>query len=506
MKNMLIALLCVVLSLTVFTACNRSADGSVTVTVYFLGAAVSQDADVVEAANARLRELGLNITFNPIWGDWGASEKIQNVLDTGDTSIDIVFTCSWAVNYVPNALRGNFLRLDDPHYNLLGRYGQDIKAAIPKFLWDGFKVNTIDGLGIYAVPGYKDYAQMHTWDINNTRLAELGYDINSFNWDGSVIFDPRFEEAMAAAKRRYGANFYPLLPEPDNFLRALTYNDIDITGLGVIGFPFDPTNPAMPRNINVGLIYEDENVMAVLQKLHEFYQKGYIDPRVAIREEANAAISGSLESANYLFSQRTYAYGFSSVASNERGIDAKFMPISKPIISTVPVQGSGYGISVYSRNRKAAMQFLNVWYTDRQLAAILAYGVEGDHFTTNNDGTITLNVERRAVFSPWRNGMGNIFILPPQDVEGVNYYEEFKAYNNAGIGTTFLGFTFDPTRVINELAAIRNVRDEFQASVSTGVANPNVRVPEFIAKLNANGMQKVLTEVNSQLQMFYASR
>jgi len=503
-KSIIAVMLCAVLSLAVFSACTKTAEGPTRVSIYFLGASVSQDADVIAAANARLDQLGLNITINPVWGDWGAGERMQNVLDTADTSVDIVFTCSWANNYVPNALRGNLARLDDPSNNLLEKYGKDVKAAVPQFLWDGFKVNAGNGPGIYAVPGYKDYAQLYTWDINNTRLAELGFDINSFKWDGSVIFDPRFEEALAAAKQKYGTSFYPLMPEKDNFIRMMTNNDGDMTGLTLIGFPFNPQNPALPRDISVGLIYEDSEIMRVLDKLHEFFQKGYIDPRVALRDDAGPG--GAIEAGFYLFNVRVYAHGFEAVASNERGIDARFIPISKPIVSTMPVQGSGFGISVYSKNQAAAMQFINAWYTDRELATIMCYGVEGTHYKKNYNGTITINTDTRAFFQTWRNGMGNIFILPPQDVEGPAYFDEFRAYNDAGIGTNFLGFTFDPANVQNEMAALRNVRDEYISSISTGNVNPRTAVPVFIDRLNANGMKRVLDEINSQLRVFYAGR
>ncbi|MDR1705656.1 MAG: ABC transporter substrate-binding protein [Clostridiales bacterium] len=507
MKKVLAAALCVILMFTALAGCGSGEGGGGTrLTVYFFGANVPEDAGVVAAANARLAELGLDITLNPIWGDWDAGPRIQTILDTGDSSIDVVFTCSWAVNYTPNALRGNLARLDDPANNLLEQYGQDMVAAVPEFLWNSFKLLKDGEQGIYAVPGYKDFAQMYTWDVNNTRLNELGYDVSDFEWNSETLFDPKLEEAMAAAKELYGDAFFPMLPESTAFARAMANFDADVTGLGVIAFPFDPVDPTQPENIEVGLTIENPDYVRVLEKLHEFYLKGFIDPRVGITAESNATVTGNWNSGNYLFSERTYAYGYDVTASNERGIDAKFMPISSPIVSTIPAQGSGFGISAYSKNKEAAMQFLNAWYTDKELATILAYGVEGDHFVTNEDGTITLDTDRRALFSPWRNGMGNIFILPPQDIEGVNYYEEFKGYNDAGIGTTFLGFYFDTTPVENEAAAIRNVVDEYQTAVSTGVADPATEVPAYIEKLYAAGMQKVLDEVNAQLQAFYATK
>jgi putative aldouronate transport system substrate-binding protein len=102
--------------------------------------------------------------------------------------------------------------------------------------------------------------------------------------------------------------------------------------------------------------------------------------------------------------------------------------------------------------------------------------------------------------------MGNIFILTPQDVEGPDYYSEFKAYNDAGVGTTFLGFLFDETPVRNEIAALKNVTAEYNASLLTGATDPAVRVQEYRDKLYANGLQKVIDEMNAQLRVFYENK
>jgi len=506
MKRILAIVLCAALSLTALAGCAGDA-ATTEVTVWFLGASVTDDTDVVEAANARLKELGLNVTINPIWGDWGAGEPIQLALDTGDTNIDVVFTCSWAVNYSVNAETGNFVRLDDPENNLLEKYGQELKAAVPDMLWDAFTVQGPLGRGIYGIPGVKDYAQQYSWDVNNTRLAELGFDFNDFEWSSDTIFDPKFEAAMAAAKEKYGDNFFPFAIEGDASARRFSNADGIPGAFGSFFGFFDPKNPAMPQNPVVGLGLENEYYLRVLEYFHKFYEAGYIDPRIAITAEAGNVRNEQINSGNYLFADMTYAYGYTAQAQAQRGLDVRFPPLGKAIVSTGSAQGSGFAIPVFSQKQEAAMKFVNAWYTDTELATILCYGVEGTHFARNVDGTITLDHEvRGAKFQPWRNGQGNIFILPAQDVEGVGYYDRYAAYNAAGVPTTFMGFVFDASSVATETAALANVHAELNHVLTVGAVDPAVAVPEFLSRLTENGIEVLRAELNKQLQEFYASR
>ncbi|MCL2400100.1 MAG: ABC transporter substrate-binding protein [Defluviitaleaceae bacterium] len=478
-----------------------------TVNIWFMGGSVLDDSAVVEAANARLRELGLNIEVNLIWsGGWGMGDPAQMALDTGDTSVDIFWTGSWGLNFWNNARLGNFIRLDD----LLARYGQDIYAAVPNVLWDAFTTDGPSGFGIYGIPGYKDYAQMYAWDVNNTRLAELGidfddlFDMNGVNYD--VFFDPLFEEALAAAKDMWGPTFFPLYIEPELFMRAISNADLDLTGANVFHFGFDPQNPALPANPVVGLNLENDLYLQALDRLHHFWNQGFIDPRLAIPGESSTALVEARNAGEYLFSQIVYAYGHTVTASAQRDLDVRFPPLSRAIVSSVSAAGSGFGISVYSRNQAEAMQFMNAWYTDTELATILVYGVEGIHFQRNADGTVALDHDARASFSPWRFGQGNIFILPPQDVEGPDFFDRFRAYNQAGIGTSMLGFSFNNEPVSTELAALMSVVAEFNTTLTVGAVDPATTVPTYLSALRANGLDRVLDELNSQLQTFYAAR
>jgi len=481
------------------------------VTIWFMGGSVVEDSDVIAAANARLQELGLNITVNPVWtGGWDMGAPGQIALDTGDTSVDIYWAGSWGLIYPFNARVGNFVRLDDPNNNLLATYGQGMIDAIPDFLWDAFTVDGPQGFGIYGFPGYKDFASTSTLDVNNTRLAELGIDFyDLFDMDGvnyEVIFDPLFEEAMHAAKEMWGPSFFPIAHDGGTWARMFSATDHDLTDTGLFHFTFDPRNPSQPADLLPGFSYQNERYMRVQERMHHFWEQGFIDPRAAIPGEATAAFLDQRNAGEYLFSNVVYAYGHTAQASSSRGIDARFPRVSDPLISTITATGSGFALSIYSRNQAAAVQFMNAWYTDRILADILAEGVEDTHFSRNADGTITRLEGGRDRYSPWRFGMGNIFVLSPLDIDGPDYFDRFYQYNAAGTPTTFIGFTFDNSEVLTELAALAAVRAEFIQVLNTGAVDPNVAYPQLIEASMANGLGRVQEELHRQLEEFFAQR
>ena len=488
-----------------------------TISIWFMGGgADNDDAAVVAAANARLAELGLNINIRPVWtGGWSMGEPAQIALDTMDTSVDIYWTGSWGLNYFNNARIGNFIRLDDPNNNLLERYGQGMRTAVPDSLWDAFFTDGPLGFGIYGVPGYKDYAAWFKMDVNNTRLAELGFEFDDiFDMNGSnheIIFEDVFVDILQASKDMWGDNFFPLNIESGNWVQHFANTDGDLTGVHAFMFSFDPLNPANPVYPLVELQVENERFLRVLDRVHYFWERGFIDPRLAIPGEAGDVISQMHRVGEYLFSSGQYAYGHTAAMRAEREIDVRYVPLSaRPIISTMSAAGSGFAVSVYSQNQAAAVQFLNAWYTDNELAVILTEGVEGIHWQwyTDDDGNQLIEhiPEGRETYGTWRFGMGNIFALTARNLDGYGFFERFNAYNALGVGTPILGFNFDNSAVAMEHAALIAVVDEWRHALTVGAVDPAVAVPAYLAALRANGADRVLEEINAQLQAFLDAR
>ena len=137
---------------------------------------------------------------------------------------------------------------------------------------------------------------------------------------------------------------------------------------------------------------------------------------------------------------------------------------------------------------------------------LLEYGIEGTHYNKNADGTITFIKEKRDTYQPWRNGMGNITQLPPLDGEGAGFWDTFKAYYSAAKEIPILGFAFNASDVETELGALTNVGTEYALALNTGTIDPAAKLPEFLKKLDDNGMQKVVDAANAQLDAFLAAK
>lgn len=79
------------------------------------------------------------------------------------------------------------------------------------------------------------------------------------------------------------------------------------------------------------------------------------------------------------------------------------------------------------------MMFLNLLNTDPELMTMLNYGIEGIHYDVVNGGEVKFT-DKRKDYSPWTNGMGNVTILPPQEGQGADFWDNFKAYYGAAKG------------------------------------------------------------------------
>ena len=80
----------------------------------------------------------------------------------------------------------------------------------------------------------------------------------------------------------------------------------------------------------------------------------------------------------------------------------------------------------------------------------------------------------------------------PVDVDA-----EIEKNRNAVISPA-LGFTYDSTVVSTELAAIGNVTSQYLPGILCGFLKPEETIPEFLDALESAGIDKVITEKQTQ--------
>ncbi len=478
----------------------------VTLKMYLCGNDVKDDSKVMEELNRLLQEK-INVTLEPIWETWGYGEEVVLSLQGGE-DIDIYFTCSWTENeYNKFARDGYYVRLDDPNNNLIEKYASELWSTLPEVLTHtGASVNGADGYGVYAVPGYKDIATQNCWDINVPLLEKYGYtldDIRNTDYYG-------FGEILQTVKDGEGSDFYPLLVEGAVLERMVT-NSIIVTGDSGTGnfmsYYLDPTDVSKESSYGIKLLnkYATDEFAKFAEKTREYFQNGFIDPACSNKNQANEIRTAKQNAGEYLIGTQSYALGYELQATQERGFEVAMIPCTDPYVDTTSAQGAMMAISTASKNPERAMMFLNLLNTDPEVMTLMNYGVEGVHYTLTDDGCVEFTAERDN-FRPWTNGVGNVTILPPTVEQGVGFWDTFTNYYGNAKEIPILGFAYDGSGVETEMSAVANVVEEYLLPLCTGAVDPATKLPEFLEKLEQNGVNTVLDDANAQLASFMESK
>jgi len=492
----LILTLALVLSVCSFAA----ADDLPTITIMFHGSNVSDDTAVLEKVNEYIADK-VGAKLEVIWGTWGDfDDKAVQSLTSGDNDVDMVFTCSWSADeYNTFARKGYFLKLDD----LIAQYGEALTAAIPASLMQAACIDGAEGKGIYAVNGFKDTATQNTWDVNVTLLNELGYtldDVKNLGFFG-------WGEIFAKAKQVKGDSFYPFLVEPVVAERMVT-NSIIVAGesgsANLLSLYMNPDDVSADGTYGSVLLnkFATPEYKAFVETMYAYYQAGYIDPALSVAETSNDCRSNHQKEASYLIGTQVYALGYEKSAEVlARGVEVAFVPCTAPYMDTTVSQGAMIAINSASNYPVESFKFLVLLNSDPVLMTLLNYGVEGIHYNLDEDGLVVFT-EERAKYQPWTNGMGNVTILPDTKDEGKGFRKTFTEYYASAKGIPIIGYTFNPENVETEMAQLANVFAQYALALDCGAVDPATALPDFLAALDAAGMQKYLDEANAQLNAF----
>lgn len=493
----LVLVLTMALSMVSFAA----ADELPTITIMFHGSDVTDDKDVLEKVNEYIADK-VGAKLEVIWGTWGDfDDKATNAIKAGDSDVDMYFTCSWSADeYNSYAKDGYWLKLDD----LIAEYGADLTAAIPEALMKAATVEGADGMGIYAVNGYKDFATQNCWDVNVTLLEELGYTLD----DVKKLDFYSFGDLFKKAKEVKGESFYPFLVEPMVLERMVT-NAIIIPGdagdANLLSYYLDPADVSKV-SASGNTIYNKfatEEYKKFVEKMREYYVAGYVNPGCAVKETSNDTRTNAQLTGDYLIGTQSYALGYEYQASQERGIHVEFVPCTEPYVDTTASQGAMVAISSASEHPVESFKFLNLLNSDPTLMMMLNYGLEGVHYTVNDKGLVEVT-EKRADYRPWRNGMGNITLLTATVDEGEGFWDGFKAYYGSAKAIPVLGYIFDNSSVQNEMSALGNVAAQYALALDSGAVDPATELPAFLSALEGSGMPTYVDAANAQLTAFLA--
>ena len=483
-----------------------------TIQLMITGAGKQANSDKVWAAfNEQLQQYVPNTTVEFIDVPFEEySEKFSQVLASGE-GVDLAWT-GWLVDKPTNINDGNLMPLDD----LLAAYGQGIVDVLGENVVEIHR--NADG-NIYYLPSWQGLCGERRGWLVVTEIAELAGDtwiedteaaLNKWrnNYSGIEDFQAVLDQAtkyLAAAKEagKLGAGI--------NTGRAFgwsMYNGM-YSFLGVGGAEIGITYCDGTFTVKDGVAGEHYKLYA--KTMADWYKEGYIRSDIMSVDTSTLTTpkNGEITDTTYVFSCDPYlTEADQEAAIADAGMDMTYLPIEENAYLILGGDTS-YAIPYCADEPERAMMVLNAIYSQPDLYNTLIYGIEGEDYTKNADGTITTSYVgasptaddsygiQRWIIGSCKNALINNGTDP-------NYYADLEALEETARVNPFMNFTFDRTNVEGICASLLNVYYEYGPQLDNGVAGDNWEelYNNYMAARKDAGIEELVTEFQNQLNAY----
>lgn len=485
-----------------------------TIQLMITGAGKQANSDKVWAAfNEQLQQYVPNTTVEFIDVPFEEySEKFSQVLASGE-GVDLAWT-GWLINKPQNIADGNLMPLDD----LLAEYGQGIVDILGENVVEIHR-NADDGK-LYYLPSWQGLVGDRRGWLVVTEIAELAGDTwiedteaalnkwrNNYS-EGTEAFQAVLDQAtkyLAAAKEagKLGAGI--------NTGRVFGWSMYNGTrsnpGVGgsEIGIPFEDNTFTVIDGV------ASEHYKLYAKTMADWYKEGYIRSDIMSVDTSTLTMpkNGEITDTTYVFSCDPYlTEADQDAATADAGMDMTYLPVEENA-SLILGGDTSYAIPYCADEPERAMMVLNAIYSQPDLYNTLIYGIEGEDYTKNADGTITTSYVgasptaddsygiQRWIIGSCKNALINNGTDP-------NYYADLEALEETARVNPFLNFTFDRTNVEGICASILNVYYEYGPQIDNGVAGDNWEelYNNYMAARKDAGIEELVTEFQNQLNAY----
>lgn len=498
--------LSMVLSLVPAMSFADSSTGDVPNIDWYFGQVEQTDEQLVnDYVNEYLKEkVGATVTLHAWSGDqyW---DNMNTMISSGQDVGIIGFGSQTKLDYVVNSQRGAYYPIED----MLDTIGADTKALFDDKIWDAM---TIDG-HIYGIPSLKDNGYFISLIYNATMAEELGIDMENFTYTdmrGVEELGLEVKEKRDAAHPEWAESpiFWANNTEmPYNFAFESFLNDNFLAICDIDAFD--------------EFADYDETQVFSLYGTPEYLD--YVIQRQRMTDEGlylyDTTDRNDLQYDGSMFGWIGWGFTYMEPHMYGDNFETKMIMSTKLWTETNNYFSAGTAISSQCAYPEKAMEILNLVNTDSKFATMMRFGIEGEHYTYDADGKMTFegtknaDASNRAYYNWYMAPIGNLLIVEaPESLAGPDgiMLTNMAKYNAECVVPAHMGFVFDTTPVTNELAACTNVVAEFKDDLANGKlsSEDEVRdvVAEFNDKLAANGVDKIVAEVQSQIDAWTAAK
>ena len=447
------------------------------ITMYLpTGASVADMDAVLEKINAITEEkIGVNLSIRTY--DFGQWFQQYSLFLSGTEDLDILVNYGGYANAVA---QGAALELDD----LLAQYGQSIVDLEGEYLKSG----QIGGVQ-YAIPVYSAYANGMGIEYRADVVRELGLEDKVA--EVKTLAD--WGEILAAVKEAK-PEMTPFVRNSGGTTPNFQYGTWDSLGdnYGVL------MNGG--ADTTVENLFASDEYKELCSVMHDWYENGYTSKDIQTQTDSYIVLTRNDAAFSTL---GNYDFNSSYYNSTQSGKEIGFVGLCEPFAKTYT--NVTYTVMSTTKHPEACVKFLNLWFSDPEVASLISYGIEGTHYQLNEEGVAEYLDGQSAenctyhLGSSLNNTNGVRWIT-----ENPDYVELLTKSNAEAPRSKALGFSYDNAAVANYITQLDNVCSKYQIGLETGALDPETALPEFNQALQDAGIDAVIAEKQTQFDAWLA--
>ena len=156
------------------------------------------------------------------------------------------------------------------------------------------------------------------------------------------------------------------------------------------------------------------------------------------------------------------------------------------------------------------MELWNLMYTDPEVANLFINGIEGKHYVYTDDTKKIITTPEGV--DPNATGYSSVdWSWPNQQITPVwkggdpELWSKLNEFNQTQTASPAHGFSWNSNPVLNQVTACNNVIAQYDVALRWGAMDPAV-IDQFVAELEAAGINDIIAEKQKQLNEFLANK
>ena len=444
---------------------------------------------VMEKANEIIKaETGMELDMQYI-DSASYEEKMKLKMASGE-AYDLAFT-GYINPYQKAVDMGGLYDITD----LLKEEGFD-NTIMPQFYFDVATVND----RIYGIPNIQVVSNPVCLMMDKSLHDEIGADFPALQKAACeaetyedvekyvLMLDDLFAKVHKARPDLYVFN-----PERD-IVKCLRYEEL-VKGVSILK-DGSTTKLELTRDI--------KDAQLGIKKLNEWYEKGYIRNDIA---SVGTALTSDEEARKVAVRVATWKPGQEDTVAKKYGeeqvtawIDYPYVSRTQPLLTMTSVGGN-------SKHPKEAVKLLKLINTNKELFNLICWGIEGTHYTVNEDGRISVIPNTgydKVGTNAWK--YGNQFNSYVRETQPADVWEQTEEMNNTAKLSPMLGFVPNTDMIATDLANVTNIEDQYKAKASFGTAPPDSYLSQKTVDEDKAGINNIINEMQKQYDEFLASK